>query len=500
MNVDLPEADAVQPSELPFPVVGIGASAGGIAALTALFAHMPARSGMAFVVVLHLSPKHESTIDQIIGRHTAIPVHQVTETTALEADHIYVISPALQLLMNDGHLHVASAERVRGRHVAIDVFFRTLAEVHRERAIAVVLSGAGADGSLGLLRIKEFGGVALVQTPSDAEYDDMPRNAIATGAADIVLPASDMAQRLVAIWANARRIALPVGFDSPLKVERTAPQAAERAEAALKEILVTLRKRTGHDFSHYKRATVLRRLERRLQVHGLDNLPAYNAYFNAHSAETPLLIKDLLISVTNFFRDPASFAALEHIIDTDDFGPVADTVGLRAWVAGCATGEEAYSVAMVLTERAARMPKPSSVQVFASDIDSRAIALGRTGFYPDTITADLPDARLLPYFVKEAGGWRVRKELRERILFAAHNLLHDPPFSNLDLVCCRNLLIYLDRTVQATVLELFHFALKPGACCFSVVPNRPMRPSTFSPRSTSATECSGHCRWNGCGA
>ena len=460
---------AVQRSRLQFPVVGIGASAGCIQALTTLFSQMPANSGMAFVVIVHLSPKHESNIDHIIATCTSMPVLQVTESVAIEADHVYVISPTHQLQMDDGRLLVSELERPRGRHVAIDTFFRTLAEVHMERAVCIVLSGTGSDGAIGVQRIKECGGVALAQTPSDAEYDGMPHSAIATGAVDFVLPAADMALKLVQLWGNAQRIELPASNDASMRVEHPpTADAAARAEAALHDVMTVLRQRTGHDFAHYKRATVLRRLERRLQVNGVPTLPDYHAFLESHPTETPALLKDLLISVTNFFRDRESFLALERELAALP-PPATAAQGnnkLRAWVAGCATGEEAYSVAMLLLEHAAQLPQPPEVLVFASDIDERAIATARAGVYPGSIDTDVPIARLRQFFQKHDGHWAVRRDLREKVLFAAHNILRDPPFSNLDVVCCRNLLIYLDRSVQTRVLEMFHFALNPGGLLF----------------------------------
>ena len=461
------DALAPAPSHLNFPVVGIGASAGGIGALLRLFEHTPQQSGMAFVVILHLSPKHDSSVDAILRKVTRMPVLQVNEQTPIARDHIYVISPTRQLSMADGHLSVSELERPRGRHVAIDVFFRTLADVHRERSVSIVLSGTGSDGAIGLRHVKERGGVTFAQSPGDAEYDGMPLAAIATGAVDFVMPVIDMPAKLGDLWTNAQRIELPTAEKTGLRVGAAPSSAAEaHAEAALADIMVLLRTRTGHDFRHYKRATVLRRIERRLQVTAVPTLPAYRGYLERHVEETGGLLKDMLISVTSFFRDRESFDALEHQLEAMLAEPQHEGQKVRAWVAGCATGEEAYSVAMLLDENSARKQRPVEFQVFASDIDERAIAVGRAGLYPDTISADVAPARLRHFFSHEQGQYRVRKELRERVLFTAHNLLRDPPFSKLDLVCCRNLLIYLDREVQAQVLEVFHFALQPGGLLF----------------------------------
>jgi len=449
-----------------FAVVGIGASAGCISALLRLFEHAPPEAGVAYVVVVHLSPRHESNIDAILTRATSMPVVQVMSTTKLQPNHVYVISPAHELTMRDGHLDVAALERPVGRHVAIDTFFRTLADVHRERAIAIVLSGSGVDGSLGLRRVKEQGGLTFAQSPEDAEYSAMPNSAIATGAVDFVLPAEQIGPKLAALWVNMQRIALPDTPGDELDTPLLPPDEVQQSETALAEVITMLRARTGHDFRRYKRATVMRRIERRLQVNGIPTLPAYRDFLESHLEETPALLQDLLISVTNFFRDREAFEALEHQLDATLFKPGPERAKIRAWIAGCATGEEAYSVAMLLAERAARQQREPELQLFASDIDERAITIARAGMYPDTVVNDVSPNRLRQFFNKEQGQVRVRKDLRDTILFAAHNILRDPPFSNLDLVCCRNVLIYLDREVQSQVLEVMHFALRPGGLLF----------------------------------
>ena len=469
-SADLSAAEpSTQPgiSELPFPVVGIGASAGCIPALRRLFEPMSATPGLAFVVVVHLSPRHESNLADILGNVTGMPVRTVQGPVSITPNHVYVISPAQQLLMRDGQLQPLPLAAPAGRPAAIDSFFRTLADTHCRRAIGVVLSGTGSDGTLGLARLKECGGVTLAQAPDDAEYDGMPTSAIGGGVVDFVVPAQDMAAKLAALWENMQRIELPEPADAAIPgVAATPPGEAHAAEAALAQILKMLRSATGHDFKHYKRATVLRRIERRLQVTALPGLPEYRAYLEAHPEETKGLLKDLLISVTNFFRDREAFDALETALEASLI-PAAKFPGrLRAWVAGCATGEEAYSIAMLLSERVEDLRPNLQVQVFASDIDESAIAAARTGIYPDTVLDDVTPERLRRFFQKEKDHVRVRKELRERVLFAVHNLLRDPPFSSLDLICCRNLLIYFDREVQKQVLEVFHFALKPGGLLF----------------------------------
>ena len=467
----LPESE-LMPSNLEFPVVGIGASAGGLTPLLKFFERMPADSGMAFVVVVHLSPKHVSTLPSLVQSTTVMRVVCPETTTLIEANTVYVIPPNKMLSMNDGYLRVTDLDRPRGRHVAIDLFFRTLAAVHRERGVAIVLSGTGTDGAVGITRIKEEGGVSLVQHPNESEFDGMPRAAIATGTIDWVLTLDEMPAKLTQWWHNAQAIELPEAVEegSAAAVPPPSQQAAKLAAEALREILVMLRTRTGHDFRNYKRATVLRRLERRLQVHGLPNLPAYRAFLQAQPEEAQSLLKDMLIGVTNFFRDSEAFDMLQAQalapLFQDEDRLAGSGAGLRAWVAGCATGEEAYSVAMMLCEQAAAMNLPPKIHLFATDIDEAAIAQARLGHYPSSIETDVSTMRLRRFFDREGDQYRIRKEVREKVMFAVHNLLHDPPFSRLDLISCRNLLIYLDRDVHAEVLEMFHFALKPGGVLF----------------------------------
>ncbi|KTS75385.1 chemotaxis protein [Pseudomonas oryzihabitans] len=456
------------PSDLPFPVVGIGASAGGIQALLRFFEALPADCGMAFVVVMHLSPEHQSSLDQILQRATRLPVQQVTQPVPIEADHVYVIPPGFDLTMNDGYLRLNPAERLSGDHVAVDLFFRALADVHKTRAIAIVLSGNGADGSVGLGRIKEQGGVTLAQAPEDAEFDSMPSSAIAAGAVDFVMPVVDMPQKLLELATTIH--SLSQGELRQIDFEARVPGASNKAmQLALRDILTLLRTRTGHNFKQYKTATVLRRVERRMQVNTIPDMPAYACFLHEHPEETPALLKDMLIGVTNFFRDREAFEALERDIIPELFEQVQgleEDQELRVWSAACSSGEEAYSLAMLLTEQAELRQSAARLQIFATDLDEHALAVARHGVYPGSIVTDVPPSRLRQHLLKEQNQYRVKKELREKVLFAQHNLLSDPPFSRLDLISCRNLLIYLDREVQAEILHTFHFALKPGGYLF----------------------------------
>ncbi|WP_448681149.1 CheR family methyltransferase [Pseudomonas nicosulfuronedens] len=461
-------AQDVQPSHLKFPVVGIGASAGGLAALLRLFENMPHDNGMAFVVVMHLSPNHESSAHTILQKATKMKVRQVTEAMPVEQNCIYLISPAMQLTMNDGYLRVSELSSTQPRHIAIDLFMRTLADAHAERSVGVVLSGNGSDGSSGLCRIKEQGGVTIAQTPDDAEFDDMPRSAIATNQVDFILPVVDIPQKLVELWETMRSIQLPreAEISAPIQTIED-PEQARMAEAALRDILTLLRTRTGHDFKHYKRATVLRRIERRMQVNRLSDLPGYRSFLQSNPEETKHLLADMLIGVTNFFRDREAFEALEREIIPRLFEMPSDGESqIRVWSAGCSSGEEAYSMAMLLSEYVEYSESERKFQVFATDIDEQSIAIGRSGVYPEAILPDITPQRLRQYLTKEQTRYRVKKEIRERVLFAMHNLLRDPPFSKLHLISCRNLLIYLDREVQADILQMFHFALAPGGYLF----------------------------------
>ncbi|MDB5742627.1 MAG: signal transduction histidine kinase with CheB and CheR [Polaromonas sp.] len=467
VSTDFEEPADLSISPLNFPVVGMGASAGGLGALLRFFEQMPASNGMAFVVILHLSPNHESSAAEILQRVTKMPVVQVHGTTPIEPDHVYVIPPNHDLAMNAGDLQLSESHRVNGIHTSIDLFFRTLAQVHQERAIAIVLSGTGTDGAAGLARVKEEGGVTLVQTPGDAEYDGMPQMAIATGMVDFVLNVVEMPQRLLALWANASRITLPKETDPQLRVlPLDSADAAKQAEEALRDILALLRTYCHNDFRHYKRATVLRRIERRLQVNSLPDLAAYRDFLRDHPAEAKPLLQDMLISVTNFFRDRYAFEALESAVLPTLMVDRPQDEPFRAWVVGCATGEEAYSIAMLLREQLDAHRSSAEMQVFATDIDEGAISVGRNGKYQPFVKADVSPGRLHRFFTLEQDQLRVIKSLRDKVLFARHNVLRDPPFSRLDLVCCRNLLIYLDRDAQSRVLEMFRFALKPGGYLF----------------------------------
>ncbi len=434
-----------------FPIVGIGTSAGGVRALQTFFESLPDDVDAAFVVVVHLDPEHQSELSNILAARTRMPVAQVTGRIRLEPRHVYVIPPNRQLLASDYHLATAEFEQPRWQRAPIDLFFRSLAAQHGED-FAIVLSGAGSDGAVGIKAVKEAGGIILVQDPDEAEYGSMPRSAVATGFADFVLPVREIAARLPELIRNRR--------DPP------SDDLTETDEQAMQRILSHLRVRSGHDFSSYKKSTVRRRIARRMQVQRAATMPEYLAILRESQQEAQALFADLLISVTTFFRDTNAFDKLAALVIPrlfDDKG-VSDVI--RVWVPGCATGEEAYSIAILLLEEASRHEIRCGLQVFASDLDEGALLVAREGRYPVAIAADMTEERLRRFFTRDGDHYRVTRELRDTVLIARHSLLKDPPFSRVDLVSCRNVLIYLDREVQSQVCATFHFALQRSGYLF----------------------------------
>ncbi len=437
-------------------VVGLGASAGGIHALKEFFAGVAPGSGLAYVVILHLSPDYESQLAAVLQVSALIPVSQVTEGVRIEPDHVYVVPPNKNLSIADDHIVLSEMTRPEERRAPVDFFFRALADARGVRSSAVVLSGTGPNGSTGIKRVKEYGGLTIAQDPNEAEYPDMPRNSIATGMVDFVLPIADMHARLVAYGEHLNR-------------DQETDDAAEAPVVegeAMRDVLTALRLRTGHDFSNYKLGTLRRRIQRRIHLREVSGPANYNRLLREQPDEAIALMKELLISVTSFFRDPAAFEALAVGVVPRMFEARAGHGQVRVWVPGCATGEEAYSLAILLAEHASTAADPLAIQIFATDLDERAIAKARDGFYTDAEVADVSEARLKRFFRREPEGFRVRRDLRETVLFAHHNLIKDPPFSHIDLIACRNLLIYLNRSAQDRVLETFHFALRPGGYLF----------------------------------
>jgi two-component system, chemotaxis family, CheB/CheR fusion protein len=437
-----------------FPIVGIGASAGGLEALEAFLKGMPERCGMAFVVIQHLDPTHKGAMVELLQRATRMPVLQVKDGMKVEPDRVYVIPPNKNLSILQRVLHLLPQTAPRGLNLPIDGFFRSLAEDQQERSIGVVLSGMGSDGTLGLRAIKEKAGAAFVQEPSSAKFDGMPRSAIEAGLADVVVPVEELPGKLVAYRQHTPYIAL---------AEPYVPQV-DKALSALENVYILLRARTGNDFSLYKKSTVYRRVERRMGLHQIDKIANYVRYLRENPKEVELLFKELLIGVTNFFRDPPAWEHLAREVMPSLLTGRASGSVVRAWVPGCSTGEEAYSVAMVFKEVMDRIKAPRNLvlQIFATDLDRDAIEQARQGLYPANIAADVPPERLRRFFVQEERGYRVSKDIRELVVFAPQNVTSDPPFTKLDIISCRNLLIYLSPELQKRLVPLFHYSLNPG--------------------------------------
>lgn len=439
------------PSARHFPIVGIGASAGGLSALRQLFSRMPEDAGIAYVIVAHLSPEHPSHLPELLQAVTGMPVRAVSATVAVERDHVYVIPPNANLDAVDTHLRLTELEPRRSERAPIDHFFRTLAAHHHEAAIGVVLSGTGSDGTLGLRSVKEFGGLAIVQDPREAESDGMPRSAILGAPVDLVLPLAEMP---AAILRFARA-------EPDLDVSRDNDEVDVRTGHLLEEVFARVRALTGRDFTHYKRSTLLRRVARRMQFNDVADPVAYLDVLRRQPAEVYALADDLLINVTCFFRDPEVFALLEQDIIPKIFDAKRPGETVRVWSIGCATGEEPYSLAMLLLDEAAKRKAPPKVQVFATDLHQASLDRARDGAYAGEIQSAVGAERLKRYFKPDPTGHRLGIEVRETVVFAPHNLLTDPPFSRLDLISCRNLLIYLERELHRQVAELFHYALNP---------------------------------------
>jgi two-component system CheB/CheR fusion protein len=451
-----PIPEPPEPAVVPgFPIVGLGASAGGLQALEEFFSNMPPDSGMAFVVVTHLHPDQPSMLHELVGRKTTMPVAELRKSTVVAQNHIYTITPGRNLAILNGTLQPMTPDRTVPLQLPIDYFFRSLAQDQKDRAIGIILSGTGSDGTLGLKEIKGALGMVMVQREESASYPGMPQSAIATGLVDYVLAPAEMPEKLVAYVKDA--------YGAPARVARR-DEGAPHPEA-LQQIFVLLRARTRHDFSQYKGSTINRRIERRMNVHHLDSLKRYVRFLQDNPGEIDLLFKELLIGVTSFFRDPDAFEGLAAAL-TALLTRKPDNYGVRIWVPGCSSGEEAYSIAILVREFTERMKKPLSVQIFATDLDSDAIDVARAGVYPLGIANDVTPKRLKRFFVRDEDAFRVTKELREMVVFAPQNLIEDPPFTKVDLLSCRNLLIYLDGALQRRLLPIFHYSLRPEGLLF----------------------------------
>ncbi|MDQ8184119.1 chemotaxis protein CheB [Pelagicoccus sp. SDUM812002] len=445
----LPSAD--EPSKTPKAIVGIGASAGGLSALRAMFQAFPADSGLAFVVVIHLSPQHKSHLAELLQKNSPVKVQQIRETTPILPNHAYVIPPNAQLEAIDTHLRLAPLERKPGDRATIDHFFRTLATTHDGNSIGIILTGTGGDGSLGIKEIKEQGGLTIVQDPSDAEYEGMPRSAISTGLVDLVLPLQEIPAAVMRL-ANTEP-------NLPTK-ENEGEEMVPQEQQILQRLFSLVASRTNRDFSNYRISTILRRIERRMQLRGIDDLADYLTTLNEEPYEAHALAEDMLVTVTSFFRDPKVFAHLKEKVIPNIFDNRQTDEEIRVWSVGCASGEEAYTLAILFHEEAKRRDATQRIQIFASDLHERSLKRAREGFYSGDIDTIIPADQLNRHFTKVDGGYRVQKALRDMIVFTPHNLLGDPPFSRVDLISCRNMLIYIKRAIQRDIVELFHYALR----------------------------------------
>jgi two-component system CheB/CheR fusion protein len=441
-----------KPSPALSMLVGIGASAGGLEALKALLPALPSDRGLAFVIIVHLRPGQPSVMAEVLQPFSSMPVTQVTEDQEVEPNHIYVIPPGCNLSTVDSCLRLSKIEESHAGRAPIDHFFESLANTHGCRSIGVILSGTGSDGSFGLRKIKEQGGLTIAQDPKEAEFDSMPHNAVTTGQVDFVLPIRDMPWHMLRFATTQPRV----------EIGEPPEQAPAADREILQNIMSQVRALTHIDFSKYKQSTVLRRIRRRMQLNQKEFLADYLEVLRGNANEAKLLADEFLITVTQFFRDADVFDYLQKEIIPELFKGKTASDRIRIWSVGCATGEEAYSVAMLLLEQAGPLAAAPQIQVFASDLHEPSLRRAREGLFPDTIEADVSAERLKRFFVKEDNSYRIRQELREHVVFANHNLLRDPPFSRIDLIVCRNLLIYLQRELQNDVVELFHYALNPG--------------------------------------
>ncbi len=476
-----------EPSDAPagiagarFPVVGIGASAGGLAAFEDFFSAIPTTvdPGMAFVLVQHLAPDHKSILAELIQRCTHLPVFEVTDGIRVDQNCVYVIPPGYDMAYLNGTLHLLQPAAPHGHRLPINFFFRSLAQDQHERAIGIVLSGTGSDGSEGIRAIKAAGGMVMAQSTARAEFDGMPASAIATGLVDYTLSPAEMPARLMAHAGHSASLSPRTG---------TPPQG--RGDAALGKVFVLLRAHTGHDFSEYKPSTVYRRIDRRMATHQIEGMDNYVRYLQQTPTEVEALFRDMLIGVTSFFRDPEAFLTLEQHIIPGLFENRTAGHPIRVWCPGCASGEEAYSIAILLQECMQARQENAKVQVFATDIDGRAVARARSGVYPLSIAENVSAERLARFFSLEADGnsYLARKLIRDMVIFSEQDVIKDPPFSRIDLLSCRNLLIYMNTALQSKLFTLFHYALNPGGTLFLGTSETPGElPNLFTARDHKA--------------
>jgi two-component system CheB/CheR fusion protein len=452
-NVSKAESAIPPQHESDTTIVAIGASAGGIEALSELINCLPADTGMAFVLVQHLDPKHHSVLTELLARKTAMPVTEVSEGLVVKPSHVYVIPPNAMMSIANQTLHLSPREESRGQHMSVDHFMRALAEQKGNRAVGVILSGSGTDGTLGMAEIQAHGGVTFAQDEASAKYDGMPRSAVVAGYVDYVLSPKGIAKELARIAHHP--------YVAPDSLVRSA-EAAAAPSAGMNIIFQILRRATGVDFTHYRQTTILRRIQRRMVVHKIEKIEEYAKFIQGHPAEVKALYQDMLINVTSFFRSPRVFEALKSTVFSAIQKSAPRERGIRIWTPGCASGEETYSVAIALLEFLGDKASQIPIQFFGTDVSDLSVSKARNGVYPENIQGDVSPERLRRFFTKAESGYRVSKTIRDMCIFAQHNVLNDPPFSRMDLICCRNLLIYLEPVLQNKVISLFHYALRPN--------------------------------------
>jgi len=437
--------------KVPVPIVGIGASAGGLEALEQFFQNMPSQNGMAFVVIQHLDPNHTGIMPELLQRITAMKVSQVTDKLKVKPDCVYVIPPNKSMSILNGELYLFDPVEPRGLRLPIDIFFRSLAMDQKEKSVGIILSGMGSDGTLGVKAIKEANGLVLVQEAASAKFDGMPHSAFEAVIADIVAPASELPNKLIAL----------LNYFQPKKQEHSVDP---KSKSSLDKIIILLREQVGHDFSAYKKNTLFRRIERRKGIHQIDKISNYVRFLQENPREAEILFKELLIGVTNFFRDADVWEKLKESVLPAMLEEAPNGYVFRAWVTGCSTGEEAYTLAIIFKEAVEKLKghKNLSLQIFATDLDSDAVEIARKGLFPPNISVDIAPERLSRFFNIIPGGYQISTMIREMVVFAPQNLIKDPPFTKIDLLTCRNVLIYMEAELQKKLIALFHYSLNPG--------------------------------------
>ena len=435
-----------------FPIIGIGASAGGLEALELFLKNIPEDSGMAFVIVQHLDPTRKDLMVELLQRVTSMQVIQVAEHTVVQPNCVYMIPPNKDMSIFHGTLHLFAPAEPRGLRLPIDYFFRSLADDKQEQSMGVVLSGMGSDGTLGLGAIKEKGGVVFVQEPSTAKFSSMPKSVIEAGLADVIAPAEELPTKILSYHQHKP------SFNSP------EPALTDKTQNHLDKVLILLRSETGHDFALYKKTTIFRRLERRMGIHQIDDITTYVRFLQENPQELELLYKELLIGVTNFFRDPEAWEQLKEEAISELLTKRENQQTLRAWVPGCATGEEAYTLAIVFKEMVEQVKpvRDIKLQIFATDLSGEALNKAREAIYPYNIAADVSPGRLSQFFNQVENGFQVAKPIRDMVVFAQQNMIMDPPFTKLDILSCRNVLIYMTQELQRKIIPLLHYSLNPS--------------------------------------